>query len=136
MARHRSVVNGDGVVTIEPLSGIEQRDERSVVAGHLPFEVSVIGADSAATVCINGDLDCYTAPQLRSALLALVEEGTRHVTVDIAGTQVLDSTGLSVLVGGMKRLRDHGGSMVVKSPNEATRKLFEITGLDSVLDIF
>lgn len=57
------------------------------------------------------------------------------MTVDIGGVQFVDSTGLSVLVGGMKRLRDLGGGMAVKSPNDATRKLFEITGLQTVLEI-
>ena len=57
------------------------------------------------------------------------------MTIDIGGAQFVDSTGLSVLVGGMKRLRDLGGGMAVKSPTDATRKLFEITGLHTVLDV-
>ena len=120
-------------VGMEPLTAMDQRGDGTGVAGYLGFEVSVTAVDSEATVQINGDLDCYTAPQLRSALLALVEDGVRDVTLDIGGAQFVDSTGLSVLVGGMKRLRDSGGRMVVKSPTDATRKLFEITGLDSVL---
>ncbi len=122
-------------VGMEPVTAMDQRGDRTGVAGYLGFEVSVTAVDSEATVQINGDLDCYTAPQLRSALLALVEDGVRDVTLDIGGAQFVDSTGLSVLVGGMKRLRDSGGRMVVKSPTDATRKLFEITGLNSVLNM-
>jgi anti-sigma B factor antagonist len=122
-------------VSIEHLSPAEQRDDRTDVAGYLGFEVSVAAADGAATVRVKGELDCYTAPQLRSALLTLAEDGVRHVTLDIGGVQFVDSTGLSVLVGAMKRLRDHGGGMVVNCPTDATRKLFEITGLMTVLDV-
>ena len=122
-------------MSTEHLSPTGQRDDRTGVAGYLDFEVSVTVADSAAAVRIKGELDCYTAPQLRSALLALAEDGVRHVTLDIGGVEFVDSTGLSVLVGGMKRLRDLGGGMAVKSPNDATRKLFEITGLHTVLDV-
>ena len=114
---------------------MEDRDDRTGVAGYLDFEVSVTAADDAATVRIKGELDCYTAPRLRSALVTLVEDGVRHVTLDIGGVEFVDSTGLSVMVGGMKRLRDQGGGMVVKSPTDATRKLFEITGLTTVLDL-
>ena len=114
---------------------MEHRDDRTDVAGYLDFDVSVTVADGAATVRVKGELDCYTAPQLRSALMTLVEDGARHVTVDIGDVDFVDSTGLSVLVGGMKRLRDRGGGMVVKSPTDATRKLFEITGLNTVIDV-
>jgi anti-sigma B factor antagonist len=99
------------------------------------FEVAVTAGESVATVRISGDLDCYTSPQLRSVLVDLVEDGARHLTLDLGETQFVDSTGLSVLVGGLRRVRDHGGTMVVRSPTEATRELFEITGLKSVFDV-
>jgi anti-sigma B factor antagonist len=125
----------DGCVAIEQFSAVKQREDRTGVPGYLGFSVSVSTRADAATVRIAGDLDCYTAPQLRAALLALVDEGARQVTLDVAGTQFVDSTGLSVLVGGLKRLRDQGGNMVVRSPNDTTRRLFEITGLSTVFDI-
>jgi anti-sigma B factor antagonist len=110
-------------------------DGRTAVPGYLDFAVSVMSVDGVATVRVVGDLDCHTAPRLRSALVALVADGVREVTVDMSGTSFLDSTGLSVLVGGLKRLREHGGDMVVKSPTSAARKLFELTGLDTVFSI-
>ncbi len=118
----------------QPVSAVKQRPSTGGVPGYLDFSVSVKAEHGAATVCITGDLDCYTAPQLRSALLALVEDGTRHVTLDVGGTQFMDSTGLSVLVGGLKRFREQGGNMVLKAPTAASMKLFEITGLHTVFD--
>ena len=123
------------VAVSETISAVKQRPATSAVPGYLDFSVSVMTVDGAATVRVTGDLDCYTAPQLRSALLTLVEEGTRHVTLDVGGTQFVDSTGLSVLVGGLKRFREHGGNMVLKAPTAATVRLFEITGLQTVFDI-
>jgi anti-sigma B factor antagonist len=120
---------------VETLSAVKEAQDRTAVAGYLDFSVVVTSEDGTSTVRVTGDLDCYTAPQLRSALLTLVDEGTRQVILDVGSTQFVDSTGLSVLVGGLKRLRDHGGNMVVRSPTEATLKLFEITGLTSVFDV-
>ena len=119
----------------EPFSAVKQRDDRTAVAGYLDFSVSVVSVDSTATVRVTGDLDCYTAPQLRSTLMALADDGARQVTLDIGSTNFVDSTGLSVLVGALKRLRDHGGDMTVTSPTETTRRLFEITGLDSIFQV-
>jgi anti-sigma B factor antagonist len=123
------------VVSTEPLSVKEQRDDPSRFPGYVDFHVSVSAAGSAATVSISGDLDCYSSPQLRSVLVEVIGDGARHVTLDIGGTEFIDSTGLSVLVGGLRRLQDHGGTMVVKSPTDATRRLFDITGLSPVFDI-
>ena len=105
------------------------------VAGYMNFDVSVTAVGNDAIVRVSGDLDCYSAPQLRSALVAAMDDGARNVTLDIGGTQFVDSTGLSVLVGGLRRLRNEGGNMVVASPTDTTRRLFEITGLAKVFDI-
>ena len=119
----------------DSVSAVKQHPGASGVPGYIDFSVSVMSVDGMATVRVDGDLDCYTAPQLRSALLALVEDGTREVTLDVGGTQFMDSTGLSVLVGGLKRLRESGGNLVLKAPSPATLRLFEVTGLSTVFDI-
>ena len=116
-------------------SAVKQHAATRHVPGYLDFSVSVTRVDGGVTVHVTGDLDCYTAPQLRSALLALVEEGSCHVTLDIGATQFMDSTGLSVLVGGLKRLRENGGNMVLRAPSAATLRLFEVTGLQKVFEI-
>ena len=123
------------VVQPERVIAVKEQRDSSAVPGYLDFSVSVVTADDTATVVVTGDLDCYTAPQLRSALVALVDDGARNITLEVASTQFVDSTGLSVLVGGLKRLREHGGNMVLKAPTPATMRLFEITGLHTVFDI-
>ena len=120
---------------METISAVKRREDQTAVAGYLDFSVSVTSVGSTATIRVIGDLDCYTAPQLRSTLLALVDDGARHLTLDIGSTNFVDSTGLSVLVGALKRLRDHGGELAVTSPTETTRRLFEITGLDSIFHV-
>ena len=123
-------------MSVDPNPAVtDQSYDPKRVAGYMDFDVSVTAVGSDAIVRIRGDLDCYSAPQLRSALVAAMADGARNVTLDIGGTQFVDSTGLSVLVGGLRRLRNHGGNLVVASPTDATRRLFEITGLSSVFDI-
>jgi anti-sigma B factor antagonist len=99
------------------------------------FGINVLQTDGAAMVCLSGDLDIATAPRLREELLWLVNSGIRAVTVDLARLTFIDSTGMSVLVMAMKRLREDSGDLELRSPNPATQHVFNVTGLTKVFAI-
>ena len=86
----------------------------------------------AAVVRVVGELDLATAPQLRELLANLVARGSRHVTLDLADMDFIDSTGLKVFVAGLQRLRDRGGELALQSPSAAALRVFEITGLTTI----
>lgn len=88
-----------------------------------------------AVIEVAGEVDVYTAPRLREALLDLVDAGHYDVVVDIRGVEFLDSTGLGVLVGGLKRVRQHDGSIQLVCTQERILKIFRITGLTKVFAI-
>lgn len=94
--------------------------------------VRVSGAEPAFEVLLHGELDMSTAPALREELLRLSSDGAKQVTVDLSGLAFVDSTGLSVLITGLKRLREAGGDMALRSPQPGTRRVLEITGLTEV----
>lgn len=85
---------------------------------------------------VGGEIDVYTAPQLRSALNDAIAGGARHVVVDMSGTEFLDSTGLGVLVGGLKRVRTMDGDLELVCDSEKVLKIFRITGLMKVFTIY
>jgi anti-sigma B factor antagonist len=84
---------------------------------------------------IGGEVDVYTAPQVRERLVEVVGAGDTRVVVDLARVDFLDSTGLGVLVGAHRRLRAAGGSLTLVCSHERLLKIFRITGLDTVFDI-
>jgi anti-sigma B factor antagonist len=83
-----------------------------------------------------GEVDVYTAPKLRDRLTELLEAGERAVVVDLGRVDFLDSTGLGVLVGGLRKARNLGGSFGVVCGQEALLKVFRITALDQVLPLY
>lgn len=89
-----------------------------------------------AVLAIKGEIDVATAPPLRDKLLALVNDGSERVIVDLSNVDFLDSTGLGVLVSVMKRLRTTGGDLRLICTKTHLLKVFEITGLTSVFEIF
>ena len=84
---------------------------------------------------VKGDVDVYTAPRLREKLVELVSEGARQIVVDLDGVDFLDSTGLGVLVGGLKRVRSHDGEMGLVCTRARILKVFELTRLTEVFKI-
>jgi len=86
-------------------------------------------------VVVSGEIDVYTAPKLREQIVSLVDEGQYHLVVDMSGVEFLDSTGLGVLVGGLKRVRAHDGSLSLVCDEERILKIFRITGLTKVFPI-
>jgi len=85
---------------------------------------------------VGGEIDVYTAPRLRERLHELVDAGAHRILVDMQRVEFLDSTGLGVLVGVLKRLRTHNGGLALICTHERILKIFRITGLERVFDIY
>jgi anti-sigma B factor antagonist len=84
---------------------------------------------------VGGEIDVYTAPRLREKMVELVNAGHYDLVVDMEAVDFLDSTGLGVLVGGLKRVRSHDGSLQIVCTQERLLKIFRITGLTKVFPI-
>jgi anti-sigma B factor antagonist len=99
----------------------------------LGLDVSKAGSHSL--VDVKGEIDVYTAPKLREKLIELVSEGSYDVVVNLEGVDFLDSTGLGVLVGALKRVKAHDGSLSLVCTQDKILKIFKITGLTKVFPI-
>ena len=92
------------------------------------MDLSISSADrgDVTVVHVAGEIDVYTAPVLRERLDEQISAGRRHLVVDLQGVTFMDSTGLGVLVGRLKLV----------CTSERILKVFAITGLDKVFQIF
>jgi anti-sigma B factor antagonist len=93
-------------------------------------------SDDAYVIALTGEVDLYTAPEFKQALLDVIAKGGRKVVVDLSDTTFIDSTTLGVLVGGVKRLRTNDGQLSLVCSDRNITKIFEITGLDRVFTIY
>ena len=90
----------------------------------------------STVIAVSGEIDVYTAPKLREKLVSLAESGSSHLIVDMEGVEFLDSTGLGVLVGGLKRVRAHEGWIDLVCTQGRILRIFRITGLNKVFNIY
>lgn len=91
--------------------------------------------DDAGVVTVSGEVDMYTAPQLKQCLLELLDGGVQKVVVDLSAVTFVDSTALGVLIGGVRRLHGAGGAMALVVTSRPVERVLSITGLDRVFSI-
>jgi anti-sigma B factor antagonist len=92
-------------------------------------------AGGRTVVAVGGEIDVYTAPRLRDTITDLVAAGSYDLIIDMERVEFLDSTGLGVLVGGLKKVRAHDGSLELVCNQDRLLKIFKITGLSKVFVI-
>jgi anti-sigma B factor antagonist len=85
---------------------------------------------------LTGEVDVYTAPRLKEALVEAIESGCTNIVVDLEGVSFIDSSGLGVLVSALRRARERDGAVRIVCTRESILKIFRITGLDKVFPVF
>ncbi|HEX2411904.1 MAG TPA: STAS domain-containing protein [Solirubrobacteraceae bacterium] len=102
----------------------------------MQLQVERLDGEDAAVLALRGELDLDGAPDLRLALIQAIDENPgRRVVVDLDGVDFIDSAGLGVLVGGLKRARSHDGDLVLVATGRSVLKVLELTGLTRVFEI-
>jgi anti-sigma B factor antagonist len=106
-------------------------DDRPVVT---PLVLEVEGTPTQPVLTARGEIDVATSPRLRAELTRLIAGGATQITLYFQDVSFVDSSGLGVLVGAYKRLRENGrGQIRIVGAQPSVRKVFEITGLESAL---
>lgn len=82
---------------------------------------------------LSGDLDSHTSDDLAEALEAAGPDA--DVTLDVAGVDFIDSSGLRAVVAGNSALAETGHRLRVRRAGASVRRLVELTGLDDHLDV-
>lgn len=105
----------------------------------MELEISDADATTAAggwtVLTATGEIDVAAAPEFREQLVDLIEAGATELVVDLEGVDFIDSTGLGVLVGAVRRARSADGDVRLVCTNSRLLKVFDVTGLDEVFTI-
>jgi anti-sigma B factor antagonist len=103
--------------------------------GLVDLKVGHYNKDGIEVIDVGGEIDISTASRLRELLIDLVSKDNYQLIVNLERVEFLDSTGLGVLVGGLKRVRAHDGSLDLVCTQERLLKIFRVTGLTKVFGI-
>lgn len=101
----------------------------------MELDVRVETGGGACVVTVSGEVDVYTSPTLKERLIEAIDEGCGQVIVSLDGVAFIDSSGLGVLVGCLRRVKERDGSLTIVCSRDQILKIFRITGLDKVFPI-
>jgi anti-sigma B factor antagonist len=100
------------------------------------FDLTEEALDANSVIIrVAGEIHATTAPEFSERLNEAIAGGKTGVVLDLTGVEFIDSTGLSVLLNGLRRVTRVRGSMVLACANPTVLRLFEITKLDSTFEI-
>jgi len=91
--------------------------------------------DGVTVVEIEGRFDAVSAPQIKSELHSLIEDGNIRLVLDLAKMDFVDSAGLGVLVSCLRRAAAEGGDLRLAQVPPFCRSIFELTRLTRVFDV-
>jgi anti-sigma B factor antagonist len=100
------------------------------------FELDEESPNGAHIMNVRGEIHLSTAPEFSQRLTTAIEAGRTAIVLDLSGVEFIDSTGLSVLLNGLRRVTQLNGRMALVCSNPTVLRLFQITMLDSTFAIF
>lgn len=77
-----------------------------------------------------------TAVKFNESFVSAASSGARAVVADLTGVTFIDTTMLNALVVGHRRMSREDGGFAVVCPESRVTRVFEITGLGQILDVF
>ena len=92
-------------------------------------------ADPWSVLTVAGELDVVGAPELRQHVIQVVRDGHHRLVLDLTGVAFVDSFGLGVLVGALKRVRLLDGDLRLVISEPRVRRVLEVCDLDRVFAI-
>lgn len=99
------------------------------------MQIATTPGSDRYVIMVSGEVDLATSPELDVAIIAAIDSGASSVAIDLTNVSFMDSSGLGVIVRGLKRCREADIDLDLVITNERVLKVFGITGLDQVIPI-
>lgn len=83
-----------------------------------------------------GRLDSENSPSFEKTVEDAVEKGQKNIIVDMSEVNYMSSRGLRAFLTGAKCAQAAGGKLVACSSQEAVQKVFDMTGVATIMGVF
>jgi anti-sigma B factor antagonist len=91
--------------------------------------------DAKCLIAVRGEVDLYSSPELRGAILKSIPKGKGALGIDLSCVSYMDSSGVATLVEGLKSAKEKGSSFALVAPSTSVMKVLQLARLNTVFDI-
>lgn len=91
--------------------------------------------DDAAVIYPGPYLNQLRGESIESQCEQFLAAGVRHIVINFAETELINSIGISILLGIIESVNHAQGSLMLSNLNSSNRELFEMLGLMSHVEI-
>lgn len=99
------------------------------------LEIKKSGSSQHHLITVTGEVDLYSSPELRTAILDAVPKVEDRVAIDLSGVDYMDSSGVATLVEGLKSAHKHSTAFRLVSPSDAVMSVLKLARLDSLFEV-
>jgi anti-sigma B factor antagonist len=87
------------------------------------------------TIKLSGEMDINSSDEVKQELQDIIDQNIADIEIDCAELSYIDSTGIGVLIGILKKIKKSDKKIVLKNTKDNIKRLFNITGLDKIFII-
>ncbi len=91
---------------------------------------------SSRMLALSGEIDMYSSPEFRKALMQVIKQKPPEIIVDFGGVTYIDSSGIATLVEALKAMKAFDGKLKLATINDHIMDIFKFTKLDTVFNIY
>lgn len=99
------------------------------------MEVVVKKASNGVVISARGDVDLYSSPKLREAIVNSARGKVSPIVVNLEGVTYIDSSGVATLVEGLQLSREYGGKLRLVNMSDRVCEVLRLARLDQIFDI-
>lgn len=99
------------------------------------MQIATTPGSDRYVITVSGEVDLATSPDLDTAIIESVDSEASSIVIDLTDVSFMDSSGLGVIVRGLKRCREADKDLDLVITSDRVLKVFGITGLDQVIPI-
>lgn len=92
--------------------------------------------NNISIVELTGKIDTYNSPEFEALVNAAVEDGTNKIIIDCKELSYISSSGLRIMLQGLKKITSANGKFAVCGLNENISEVFKIAGFANIFKIF
>jgi anti-sigma B factor antagonist len=101
----------------------------------MELDIETVERDGASLITVTGDVDLYTSPRMRAAVMKAIPQAKGPVAVDLRAVAYMDSSGVATLIEGLRAANQKNVTFVLLAPSPPVMKVLQLSRLDAVFDI-